>query len=70
MTDAEFIRALGGPKAVAEFLGVKPSAVSMWTQRGIAAAYYIPLWQEATRRNMSWRPPNAEGLSVTEDGRG
>ena len=61
----ELIRALGGPKAVANACGVTMSAVGCWQVTGsIPARHWLRLWRMAKERGLDWRPPGAEGLDL------
>jgi hypothetical protein len=40
MTNADIMRALGGYRAVADFLGENPKVVHKWSARGIPARYW------------------------------
>jgi len=61
----EIIRALGGPKAVAEACGVTISAVGCWqVADAIPARHWLRLWRLAKERSVDWRPPGAEGLDL------
>jgi len=61
----KLIRALGGPKAVAEACGVTMSAVGCWQVTGtIPARHWLRLWRMAKERGLDWRPPGAEGLDL------
>lgn len=65
MTDTEFLRSLGSAAAVAELLGAKRSAVSMWIVRdSIPTDYHIALWRLAQDRGLSWRPPGADSVEI------
>lgn len=57
------IAALGGIASVAEALGAKRSAVSMWGVRdSLPAERVAPFWRLCLERGVSWAPPNADGL--------
>jgi hypothetical protein len=61
----EIIRALGGPKAVAEACGVTISAVGSWQVTGsIPPRHWLRLWRLAKARGLDWRPPGAEDLDI------
>lgn len=63
----ELIRALGGPKAVAEACGVTISAVGCWQVTGsIPPRHWLRLWRMAKARGIDWRPPGAEDLDLIE----
>lgn len=66
MTDAEFIKALGGPTVVARALGLKVQAVWNWGARetGIPAEHHIPLWALAQEKQIDWTPPKGAGLKL------
>lgn len=59
----ELLSALGGHAAVAERLGLRRTAVTMWVRRGeIAAEHRLTVWQMALDAGLDWAPPGAEGL--------
>lgn len=63
MTLADLFRQLGGHAAVAERLGLRRTAVTMWVRRGeIAAEHRNAVWQMALDAGLDWTPPGAEGL--------
>lgn len=63
MSLTELLRALGGHAAVAERLGLRRTAVTMWVQRGeIAAEHRNAVWQMALDAGLDWTPPGAEAL--------
>lgn len=63
MSLAELLRHLGGHAVVAERLGLRRAAVSMWVQRGeIPAEHRNEVWQMALDAGLDWTPPGAEGL--------
>lgn len=54
---------LGGQKAVAERLGLRPQAVNNWCARdSVPADHHVSLWQMALDAGLDWTPPGAEGL--------
>ena len=64
----DLIRDLGGPKAVAEALGVSAQAVCNWYAVGIPARHELALWRIAKARGLAWQPPGTEGLRLAEEG--
>ena len=67
MTDAELIKALGGPTVVARALGLNVQTVGNWVTRasGIPAKQHIPLWRMAQAAGIAWTPPKAHGIRLT-----
>lgn len=63
MRTRDFVRALGGGKAVAEARGVSPQAVSHWCGTDeVPAAHHLPLWRMALEAGLPWEPPGAAEL--------
>ena len=58
----QLISAFGGNKAVAEFFGVVPPAVSMWKHRGIPARLHLRILREAVRRGLPSIADSALGI--------
>jgi hypothetical protein len=57
------IKALGGPTAVAEELGLRVATVGNWSLRdAIAPEHHIAVWRLASARGVAWTPPDGEGL--------
>jgi hypothetical protein len=53
----ELVDALGGPKAIATWLGISQAAVSLWKSRGhIPPGWHIRLYAAALRRGKSVNP--------------
>lgn len=60
MTPSDLIDALGGPKAVADALGMKPNAVAMMKLRAaIPPRHYMAFWMLAKGKGVDWAPPGA-----------
>lgn len=48
---------------MADGLGLKPSAPSMWVQRGcIPAEHHVAVWAMAIKAGLDWQPPGADAL--------
>lgn len=63
MTLAELLSELGGHAVVAERLGLRRTAVTMWVRRGeIAAEHRNRVWMMALDAGIDWTPPGAEDL--------
>lgn len=44
-------------------LGVTPSAVTNWYDRGeVPRGHLLPMWRLALARNVDWQPPGAEEI--------
>jgi DNA-binding transcriptional regulator YdaS (Cro superfamily) len=57
MTVSELVAELGGYRAVAQLLGVVPSAVSNWKKSNrVPPRLYLPLLRECERRKMALPP--------------
>lgn len=57
------ISALGGIPAVAEALGAKRSAVSMWGVRdSLPAERVVPFWDLCLSRGVAWEPVGADAI--------
>lgn len=60
MTVAELIKALGGTAEVATQIGVRPSAVSQWIEKGaIPPRRVFAVWRLAREKRVDWTPPGA-----------
>ena len=59
------IKALGGPTAVAEALGLRVATVGNWSLRdAIPPEHHIAVWRLATAKGIAWTPPDADGLAL------
>lgn len=65
MTDAELIKALGGPTVLATRMGMRVQAVSNWSTRGIPPDYHIKLWGMAVERSLDWSPPDSVRFTLS-----
>ena len=59
------IKGLGGPTAVGHALGLSPQRVHNWIVRdSVPAEHHLAVWRLAIERQIDWKPPGADGLSL------